>query len=167
MEEKTSGNLSPARPWGVTLVGILLIVSSLMHIHKLIFEHDVYMLYYGYLPHWLMILRFSFSWLQRILGLTAGIGILFLKDICRKIVILIGCFTILTIYWKHPYSAFKTHTAYLDQKFGFLLKEWGYSQLKFSQFTLLAVILACVWDILFFGVVIYYLTRPKIKAQFK
>ena len=163
MTERPSGR----RPAGVVIFGTVLIFSSLVHMHKLFFDYDWYIASYGYWPTGLMVLRYCFSWGQRILGLMAGIGILRLKDIGRKIAIVVGWFTILTIYWKHPYAGFKNHTAYLDQHLGFILKEWGYPQLSFSQFTLAAVITACLWDILFFGSMIYYLTRPTVKAQFR
>ena len=114
MAELTIKTSPVSRPRGVTIFAFLLIVSSLIHIHKLIVDRDMYVYFYSYWPTWLIMLRYSFSWFQRILGLAAGIGILSLKEIGRRIALFIGCFTILTIYWKHPYAGFKNLTLYIN-----------------------------------------------------
>jgi len=156
-----------SRPSGVTIFSVLIIISSLLHMRYLLEQREIYMHIYSYLPPWLAMLRYSFSWFQRILGLTAAVGMLRLNDLARRLAIVIGSFTILTVYWKHPYTGFKIHTAYLDQHIGYILKGWGFPDLSFSQFTLAAVIVACLWDICFFGFMIYYLTRPSVKAHFR
>lgn len=166
MNTETISPLPAPRPLGVTFFAVLLIISSLLHMRYLLSEHDTYMYIYGYLPHWLAVVRYFFSWFQRILGLTAAVGLLRRNELGRKLAIFIAIFSILTIYWKHPYAGFKNHTAYLDEHLGFLLQGWGYPELSFSQFTLAAVIVAWVWDILFFGSMIYYLTRPSVKGHF-
>lgn len=159
MEEK--------HPTGVNIFGVILILSSLVHMHKLFVDYDWYVASYGYWPTWLMVLRYCFSWFQRILGLIAGMGILRLKDTARKIAICIGWFTILTIYWKHPYDAFEKHAVYLDQHYGYIFQMMGYPKLSFVPLTLPALIIQYVLDILFCGVMIYYFTRPAVKAHFK
>jgi len=154
------------RSKGVTIFGILLILSSIVHMHKLATEEPQYANYYSYLPAWLMVARYYFSWLQRIIGFLVGIGLLAQKEIARKIGIAVGCFTILTIYWKHPYPAVKLHTQYLDKQFGYILAQTG-TGVTFSSVTLLAVISLCICDIIFWGTFIYFLTRPAVKSQFK
>jgi hypothetical protein len=134
--------------------------------HKLATEESLYAHYYSYLPAWLMVARYYFSWLQRIIGFLVGIGLLAQKEIARKIGIAIGCFTILTVYWKHPYPAFKLHTQYLDQQFGYIPARFG-TGLTFSSVTLPAVILHCLGDIIFWCIFIYFFTRPSVKGQFK
>src|SRR3989338_9777350 len=85
MAELTIKTSPVSRTRGVTIFAFLLIVSSLIHIHKLIVDRDMYVYLYSYWPTWLIMLRYSFSWFQRILGLAAGIGILSLKEIGRRI----------------------------------------------------------------------------------
>jgi len=159
-------NRQSRRSKGVTIFGILLILSSLIHMHKLAVEAQWYANTYSYLPHHLMVARYYFSWLQRIIGLLVGIGLLAQKEIARKIGIAIGCFTILTIYWKHPYPAFKLHTQYLDQQFGYILAQSGI-RATFSSVALPAVIIHCIGDIIFWGIFIYFFTRSSVKNQFK
>jgi len=134
--------------------------------HKLVADEPLYAHYYSYLPAWLMVTRYYFSWLQRIIGLLVGIGLLAQKEIARKIGIAIGCFTILTVYWKHPYPAFRLHTQYLDKQFGYILAQLGIRE-TFSSVTLPAVIIHCIGDIIFWSVFIYFFTRSSVKNQFK
>ena len=154
------------RSKGVTIFGILLILSSIMHMHKLVVDVKWYAEVYSYLSPHMLAARYYFSWLQRIIGILVGIGLLAQKEIARKIAIAIGCFTILTLYWKHPYPAFKLHTQYLDEHYGNFLSQFG-TGVTFSSATLLAVILHCVADIVFWSIFIYFFTRPSVKDQFK
>jgi len=99
-------------PWpsrGVIVLAVLLLVSSLMHIQKLAMERDICFYYYGYWPPWLLVTRYSFSWFQRVLGILIAVGLLARKDLARKTAIVLGCFTIATLYWKHHYPAFTIH----------------------------------------------------------
>ena len=134
--------------------------------HWLLVERKWYWFNYSYMPEWLIIARYSFSWLQRVVGIIVAIGLFRFKEVFRKLMLLVSWFTILTVYWKHPYTAFKNHTLYLDRLIGPTLKQGALKDLSFSSVTLAAVITACLLDIIFFGVVIYYLTRPKVKAHF-
>lgn len=154
------------KPKGIIIFGTLLIVSSVIHMSTLVFERDWYWYNYSYMPPVWILTRFLFSWFQRILGLTAGIGILYLKNGCRRLAIAISWFTMLVLYWKHPYEAFLNHTRYLDQRLGYLFKMAGYPKISFSALTVPALITHYCLDILFCGSLIYYFTRPQIKKHF-
>lgn len=159
-------NRSSWRSKCVTIFGILLSLSSLVHMDKLASDTQWYANIYSYLPPQLIVARYCFSWLQRIIGLLVGVGLLARKEIARKIVIVIGCFTILTIYWKHPYPAFKIHTQYLNKRFGYIVARTG-TKLTFSSIALPAVILYCIGEIIFWSILVYFFTRPSVKNQFK
>ena len=151
---------------GVVIFGVLLILSSLSHVSKLVAEKQVYYHYYSYLPPWLTTLRYSFSWFQRIAGILAGAGILARKEIARKLAFAIGWFTVLTVYWKHPYAAVKLHTQYLDQQMGYLLAMPG-THITFTSMTWLSVIALILCDIIFWAFFFYFFTRPSVKNQFR
>jgi hypothetical protein len=167
MEDPVAANRSNPPPGGVIFFSVSILLTSLMHMHKLIVERDFAFFAFSYWPHWLFMIRYCFSFGMRILGLTAAVGMLRLKEISRKIMLGISWFTILTIYWKHPYEGFKNHTAYLDEHFGYLLADYGFPQFTFSQFTKAAMVGTIAWDLFFFSLMIYYLTRPAVKARFK
>jgi len=134
---------------------------------KLVDDVQIYVLYYSYLPPWLIEARYAFSWFQRIVGILIGTGLLAQKDIARKMGIVLGCFTTATIYWKHPYEAFKIHTAYLDKHYGILLSLLGLPTIKFSSLAMVSSVAHCALDIIFWGIFIYFFTRPSVKSQFK
>ena len=152
--------------FGVTVFGALLILSSFVHIQKMIVEGPVYVHYYSYLsPEWI-VARYAFSWFQRLVGILAGVGILARKEIGRKLALLIGIFTVLTVYWKHPYEAVKLHTEHLDQKYGYLLA-WTRTGVTFSSVTSASVFFLILSDVVFWAVFIYFFTRPSVKRQFE
>lgn len=151
---------------GIYIFGILLILSSLDQMMMLIFKARWYWGYYHYYPIWFLTIRYIFSWLQRILGLSCGVGILFGKDIFRKIAIAIGIFTICFGYWKHPVDGFVNHIHELE-RMGILFK--GIRPGNESDIYLLARISAFAsWfaDTVFWGWFIFYFTRKKVKDQF-
>ena len=162
------------RSKGVNVFCGLLIFSSLYQINTLIMERDWYFMLYSHLPEWLMVMRYSFSWLQRILGLSAAIGMLMLKDFYRKLALVISVFSILTLYWKHPYTAFQKHTELLDKVFAantslsnlFLKLSENGINISFSDLTVASMLFHWFLDIIFFGSLIYFLTRKEVKGQF-
>ena len=155
----------PQRSKGTTVFGLLLILSSFIQMHKLIVDVQWYAEVYSYLPAGLIATRYYFSWLQRVIGILVGVGLLSQQEIARKTGIALGWFTILTIYWKHPYPAFKLHTQYLNQRFGSILAQSG-TGMTFPDFTLLAMIVQYLGDIIFWSSFIYFFTRPSVKSQF-
>lgn len=152
---------------GVIIFAFLLIASSIVHINTLIFARDWYWHNYSYLSSTLILTRYLFSWSLRILGLVAAIGILRLRNSCRWLAIAIGCFTVLTLYWKHPYQAFLIHARYLDQNLGFIFKQAGHPEISFAALTVLAIITHYVLDIIFWWFLIFYLTRLSVRKHFR
>jgi hypothetical protein len=158
---------------GVVIFGVLLILSSISHMLKLSVERTAFDEYYSYYPAWLMPIRYYFSWLQRILGILAGIGILARKEIARKLAFVIGGFTVLTVYWKHPYEAVKLHAAHLDQQYGYLLTHLRENvfpttyDVTFSSIAPLGVAGLILCDFVFWGIFFYFFTRPSVRDQFR
>ena len=149
----------------VLIIGILYIIGPVIHINTLITQKDWYFSLYSYMPDWLSMTRYSFSWLQRILALTAAIGILYHKEIYRKLLLTLCTFTALTVYWKHPYEAFAANNRLLDAKLGYLLTP--VRGVTFESLTTVSIIFHSILNIALCGAVIYYLTRPSVKKLFK
>jgi hypothetical protein len=164
---QTQTSKRPPRSRGVTLFGLLLIFSSFIYMHKYIFDQWSYISVFNDWPAWLIVLRYSFSWLMRIAGTLAGVGILVQKDIARKLAIAIGWFSMLTIYWKHPYHAFKLHAQNLDRQLGHFFADAGLPHVSFASLTLVSLVTLYICDIIFWSVLIYFFTRPSVKKQFQ
>ena len=153
---------------GIRLLGMLYIATSLLQMGSL-----VSFSYYVYLFHWLpedvVKVRYGVSWCLRLVGVMVGVGLCYRKERARQAALVLSTFTLLTVYWKHPYATLERATAYLD---GFL-KQFPLGQQwlvtlswTFSTRVLMAVILCCLGDVIFAGGVLYYLTRPHITQQF-
>lgn len=153
-------------PMGVVFFAILIIGSSLIHMHTLIVKKDWYWEVYAYYPGWLIALRYSFSWLQRIVGLSVAAGTLLLNNMFRKLAIILGMFTIATVYLKHPYTGFARHTAILDEQYGSVIRSFGIAEFSFQSLTVAAMIVHWLLDIGFWCFWIWYFTRPHIKEYF-
>lgn len=157
-------------PRGIYIFAILFTASSLMHMLTLASSKSWYLALYSYMDPAVVELRYLFSWLQRIAGLTAGIGLLYYKNFSRKLAIVIGWFTIATIYWKHPITAFKEHAQILDSsqtslQLANILKQTGGAEAyvpSFSELAVLSSIVHSALDITFCALLIYYFTRPEI-----
>lgn len=159
--------MSHKKPKGVIVFGMLLVVSSILHISTLIFSRDWYWYNFNYLPPAVLITRYLFSWVQRILGVVSGLGILCLKNFYRRLALAIAWFTIFALPWKHPYRAFLNHAQLLDELLGFLFKKAGHSEISFTALAVPALITHYVLDIVFCASLIYYFTRPEVKKHFK
>ncbi len=152
------------------IFGIVLIVSSLIQVADWLTPR-----YYNYykdifqpLPQELIRLRYLISCVRRLSGLVVGIGVLCNKDIFRKLLIFISWFTLLTLYWKHPFFAVQNHARYVLKQMSGIAGSCGFVTLPSERF-LTAVSLAGLYaiDIVFSALVIYYFTRPSIKEWFK
>ncbi len=166
-EKKQKDRLLP-RSKGVLIFGVLLIVSSIIHIQKLVEASGTYYVqYFGFMPEWLLLARYMFSWFQRAIGILIALGLLAQKEVARKAGILLGIFTVLTLYWKHPYEALKEHTKHLDALYGKILLTMGIKNITFSSVTFPSLIGLYLADIIFWAIFIYFFTRPSVKAQFK
>lgn len=148
----------------IAVIGILYIIGPLIHMNTLITQKDWYFSLYSHLPPWLTMARYSFSWLQRILAITAAIGLFYHKEICRKLLLALCSFTILTIYWKHPYEAFLKSNRLLDDQFGYLISG---ARMTFESLTPYSIVAHSILNVAFCGAVIYFLTRPQVKEVFK
>ena len=124
---------------------------------------DDYALRLRPLPEQIIFARFIYSITLRIVLFISGIGILFRRDIFRKIVLFISFFTISTVYWKHPVFYFKK----------FLMSYFGQgaptveliSKVNFMAWGCVAI--CCIVDISVALCLVYFFTRSKIKEQFK
>lgn len=150
---------------GVWLFGVFLIISSLNHMYMLGTKSNLYAEAYSYMPAWFIPVRYAFSWFLRLAGLLSGIGIVTRWEPARKLAIAIGCFTILTVYWKHPIHAVQLHTEYLDKAYGFILSMTG-TGVTFTSVAPISAVILMLNDVIFWGVFIYFFTRPSIKGQF-
>lgn len=156
----------PKRPIGVFIFGWLLIISSLIQLTAYLFGYLFYKEILGYLPVWVINIRYGFSIVQRILGLSVGIGLLQRIEICRKIAIAIAVFSIATLYWKHHHQAFLNFYDILYHQYGAAFKAYDMSASFQAQLGNACLIMIYGLDLIFFGLLGLYLNRSAVKAYF-
>lgn len=125
-------------------------------------HYDRYVFLFQHLPRNLILLRYVSSLSIRALFIIAGFGVLFRREVFRK-VLLFGCFfSIVTVYWKHPVSVFENVVNDMNKQ-GLL-----FSIFKNNPELLVKTLLA--WNYVETIVVsiflIYLFTRPEVKQQF-
>ena len=152
---------------GVRFLGILFIASSLLQMSALGYARYQYL--FQYLPVWMMLIRFIGSWVLRILGLIAGVGLLRGKEFSRKIILGISGYSLVTLYWKHPYDVV-VHNLAGNPVLG-LWETMGFDIVGFNifghlDFASYGVVFLCAEDALFFCFVLWYLNLGNIKKQF-
>jgi hypothetical protein len=151
---------------GIIIFGIFLVITSFLQIQKFS-SFNNYRIIFQHLPDNLIIVRYFISIGLRILGFIAGCGLLFRKEFARKLSIYLAIFTICTIYWKHPYPVVANSCRIVYYT---MYNSSGATQFvlpaEVKTVTLLALIVFYLIDIIFFSVLIYYFTRPRVREQF-
>lgn len=153
-------------PLGIIIFGSLLMITSILQMRKFV-SFDDYHRIFQQLPPVLVAIRYCISITLRILGFLSGLGILLRRNWARILALSLAIFTILTLYWKHPYFVVSNYYKII---FYFANSPLDGAQVVLPQnLKLLTFITLGVFyliDIVFFGSLTYYLTRPKVKAYF-
>lgn len=162
--------LSPRRSLDpVTVVGILLFAGSMMKLGTVI-DLSYYRILHSPLSEGTILFRYVGSVGLRILGIIAGIGIVYRKDLCRRLAIGLAVFTIAAIHWKHPLHAFKNVMASQHGQLEALAKLFGKPAPTLEAMQSIAWIprlAVCATDIAISAFLIVFLTRREISKQFE
>jgi hypothetical protein len=145
---------------GIIIFSILIIIYSLHGLPTVNFN-TYYTKFYPSSEK-AILARYIFSIALRIVLVISGVGILFRRDIFRKIILGISFFTVVTVYWKHPVICFKR------------VLIWKINQgvlpidvlPKIDMLSRVSAIICSSVDIGFALCLVYYFTRPKVKQQF-
>ena len=157
---------SPRRPFGVTLFGIVLIATSLVHLRTLL-EVDHYWWLFESMPEPVLRLRYFCSVWLRVLGLASGIGLLRRQETFRKAAMAVGIVTMATVYWKHPWFAVNKLAQSVIDMFA---ASSGLGYLFTPSLRRLVAVFSLiglyVFDLAFSIWLLVYLTRPHVTAWF-
>ena len=146
---------------GICAISIGLIFFSAKDLWN--FAHfERYRLIFQYLPQDTILLRHKFSIALRAAMLITAVGVLFRKELFRRLMIGIFSFTIITIYWKHPLGCYR-HIFKGMAESGLIQS----SLLRLSDtFSWIMMISCYAIDISVAAGLIYFFTRPVVKSQF-
>jgi hypothetical protein len=155
-------SMQRARSKGVTIFGVILIVGALYQmIGVYLAGYNFYCQLHQEYNGSMLQIRYAVSWGIKIAGLLLGIGILYLNDFSRKMLIVYYLFIIATVHLKHTYAAYSIHTKMLDQNL-----EGISSIVSFQSLTWPALIIQRGVDVVFGILLIYFFTRLDVRKQF-
>lgn len=151
---------------GVIIFALLMIERCIRHMWYMRSFLGYRHIFIDYLPEYSIILRYLFSLSLRIAGIFISVGSLFFKARYRMALICFSWFNILTIYWKHPYQAVYKHAFSSWEQFPFPGKFFMTLDLTQEQLTWLWIGFFDFVEVTFNALLIFYLTRPKVKKLF-
>lgn len=168
-------------PRGITVFALLLIAGSLYKLSGFI-NYDYYIFMFQQLPTGQVNDRYIVSVAYRIVGLITAGGLLARREWARQLFLCLCGFTLMTLYWKHPYQVFVNIAIYQEWLQG--LNEFpagtnvtfafplypeslqGY-QLKHPLIPRLSWIGHSLIDLVFCASAGYYFTRARVVEIFK
>ncbi len=151
------------RPLGVKIFSVLLIMGSLYKLWGF-WSYGYYRFMFQPLTEEAIFLRYCLSVGLRLAGLIIAVGVLFLKNIFRKTLLLLSFSTLCLLYWKHPFFVFENIARYNEQ---FFLNRIIVTELVYPAYPWISLIFNYAIDIGFSLAILRYFTRPQIKEHFK
>jgi len=145
----------------IKFLGILFILSFSYKATAL-FDVQYYHYLHDELSAQMLVVRYIVSWVIKLTGIVCGLGLLEFKELFRKVSIGLWFFIVTTISFKHPLHGFELHTGLIVKKYRIQLP----SDFEVYQLAFYSMIGARLFDGLVGIFVIWWLSRPHIKAQF-
>ena len=130
---------------------------------------------FGYLGPVLLTLRYLVSIVLRLAAITAGVGLLRLREWARRLVLALAGFNLLTIYWKHPIPViWAAARRFVEQLAGACTADPRCGPenlplvLNYFSGKIFFTALFCVYlgELLFSGSLLYYFSRPAVRKLF-
>lgn len=150
----------------IAVVGWLIVLTSFGHMDSLTW-FDRYRESFSFLSPETVSIRYAGSWIQRILGLLAGIGIIYRYGIARRTIIALSIFNLATAYWKHPFASFHKEMLARDLADPGFFERWGMPGTTFVSLTWHVTIAALIYEIACFSFLLYFFFRPDVKGRFR
>lgn len=153
------------RSIGVMIFGILMILGALIQLPG---NLEMLKLLSNPLPEIIVVGRYYLIKLLLILGIAAGVGILCLKNIFRKIALFTSAFVIFDYLIELPFFALRNIPNFIEQQVKEIIaKSPMIPASALSSILWTTIVMSWIIDFGFSLCVIYFFTRPKVKEQFK
>jgi hypothetical protein len=150
------------RPRGIIIFCVLLMLGSLYKLWGL-WNYDYYRMMFQQLTEQEIFLRYCISVLLRLVGLVIAVGVLLLKNVFRKALLLLCSLTLCLLYWKHPFYVFENIAHFNGQLF---FDKMIAAELSRPIYLWISLIFYYILDIVFAVSMLYYFTRQRIKELF-
>ena len=154
---------------GVTICFWYLLLTNIIEL-AILTDFDLYKFMFRYLPQSYIVARYIGSIAIRLLLIISSFGLRYYKDIFRKAIIIIGIYTIITVYWKHPLEAFINLDQYFNVDVQALNRILFYltdnKSLDYDLYKRFSVLASCAHDVISYTIIVFYLTRRKVREKF-
>lgn len=158
--------MNKKRPKEVIIFATLIILGSLYQMFAL--KLDLFKTLLQPLPEKIILAHFFISATLLILGVISAIGILYLKNTFRKIVLFIAFYTLYTYLIESPLFILRNFHIFVEQStIEFISRHPDIPASFVSLATWSFAIITWIIDFTFAICLIYYFTRPKVKEQFR
>jgi len=151
---------------GVIIFALLMIERYIRHMWYMRTFIGYKFVFIDFFPEHIILLRYLFSFSLRVVGIYTSIGLFFFRERYRMAVIFLCWFNILTLYWKHPYEAVYGSALSTWKQFPFPGNYFMTLSLTQEQLTWLWIGFFDLVEVTVNALVIFYLTRPKVKKIF-
>ncbi|MCD4779271.1 MAG: hypothetical protein K8S27_01805 [Candidatus Omnitrophica bacterium] len=148
---------------GILVLAYLMLLGAtyrLMGIH----DYEFYQFMFQPLSGASLFFRYLGSIVLRLMVIATAFGLIVKKEFFRKVAIVICCFTVLTIYYKHPYQVFKNIA--IGQEYQVRDTVSVTYELENPVFPVISMIFYYFVDITFSLIVILYLRKLSVKQYF-
>lgn len=179
---KSSTEDHPPAPGGVAVAMIFLAVgyifTSFAQMGTLL-SYDQYRSLFQNDPEVFTRFRYLISWGARFMGLAVGFGFFFRKDFFRKAAIFLAWASIAGVFWKHPYEGFVRHirllsdqmiakgTPFSPESVIQYAQAWNLTWFTESTFAWFCAATVMLCDVGLSLGIIFFLTRPSVRSNFR
>ena len=151
---------------GVLVLALLFILGALIQLTS--GKFDDYKIFFQPLPEKIIIVCYFFIKILLVLGIVSGIGMLFMKNIFRKIAVFLSWYTIFSYLVEGPFFIFRNVPKYInDLSLNISAQTKSVSLSFISGLLWNFIIVGWIVDFSFAILIIYFFTRPKVKEQFR
>lgn len=162
----------------VFLLGLGFIFASLGQMGALINYYRWSSFFPGH-PGSLIQLLYWILWGTSLVGVVVGVGLWSHKDFFRKASIFLVCVSLAGAYGKHPHEGFVLRMRLMSEQMAAqgspfssdsilqFVQAWNISWLTESSLAWGCVALIMILEILFALAIVFFLTRPSVKALFR
>lgn len=170
-----------SKPKGIVIFAFLLIAGSIYKLSGFM-NYDYYVFMFQQLPSGSINDRYIMSVAYRIVGISVAVGVMAHKEWARQGLILLSIITLLTVYWKHPFSVFENISIYNEYLKGIntlpagtIVNQFAYPlypsdlqgyKLVYSWNPKVSYVFFMLVDILFSSSILFYFTRKEVKKVF-
>jgi hypothetical protein len=164
MKKPTRKTPQPQRTGtGIRVIAFLLVAGGIYHFFG-IRDYRFYHFMFQQLPEDLIRTRYVLSLCFRGITIIAGVGLWLRREMFRKLTIGLCLWTLLIVYFKHPFYVFKNLAIYSEYQ---VWDTSGHYPLEYPLHPYISMYFYYALDIIFSVAVIYYLRRPRVKELFR